>query len=354
MPATQSSGVNAGSPEQPSAPQRAGAAARGASRAGLQISQERIVFAIAALLFVGFSLFVNGFLSAGNILSLVQNVSILGILGVGMAQAIIGRGIDLSMVATMAMSVAWTLDLMQRGSTPSLAFLAGLAMAIAVGVINGFLIAYVEIPAIFATLAMATVVYGFGQNFLVPTDITYLSPSAGWLKLLGGSNWMGVPSPIIVFAVLCLIAYLFLRFTKWGRFIYTMGDNPLSARVTGVPTRPMMLLQYALAGVVAYLAGLVTAAVVNSMSTRVVNSTLVYDVILVAVIGGVGLSGGKGGVRNVVVGTLLIGILLNGMTILDMPYTAQNIVKGLILLGAIIVDSILNPRDEQTAQQGDI
>ena len=133
-----------------------------------------------------------------------------------------------------------------------------------------------------------------------------------------------------------------------------MGDNPLSARVAGIPTRPMMLLQYALSGLVAFLAGLVTAAVVNSMSTRVVNSTLVYDVILVAVIGGIGLSGGKGGVRNVIVGTLLIGILLNGMTILDMPYTAQNIVKGLILLGAIVVDSILNPRDEQTAQQGDI
>ena len=98
----------------------------------------------------------------------------------------------------------------------------------------------------------------------------------------------------------------------------------------------------------------VLATAVDSMSTRVVNSTLVYDVILVAVIGGVGLSGGKGGVRNVVVGTLLIGILLNGMTIMDMPYTVQNIVKGLILLVAIIVDSILNPRDEQTAQQGDI
>ena len=72
------------------------------------------------------------------------------------------------------------------------------------------------------------------------------------------------------------------------------------------------------------------------------------------VIGGVGLSGGKGGVRNVVVGTLLIGILLNGMTIMDMPYTVQNIVKGVILLVAIIVDCIINPRDEQTAQQGDI
>lgn len=201
---------------------------------------------------------------------------------------------------------------------------------------------------------MAKAVYGFGQNFLVSTAITYLAPSGNWFKALGRSTALGIPSSIIVFATLCLVAYLSLRFTKWGTFISSLDDNPPAARVTGIPTRPMMLLQYALAGLVAYLAGLVTAAVVNSMSTRVIGSTLVYDVILVAVIGGVGLGGGKGEVRNVVVGTLLIGILLNGMTILDMPHMAQNIVNGLILLGAIIVNSVLNPRDEQTAQQGDI
>ncbi len=83
-------------------------------------------------------------------------------------------------------------------------------------------------------------------------------------------------------------------------------------------------------------------------------STYVYDVILVVVLGGIGLSGGKGGIRNVIVGTLLIGVLLNGMTIMDIQYTVQNVIKGVILLTAIVIDTILNPRDEQTAQQGDI
>ena len=119
-------------------------------------------------------------------------------------------------------------------------------------------------------------------------------------------------------------------------------------------TRPVMVGQYLMTAVIAFLTGIVMAMTVDSMNTRVVNSTLVYDVILVAVIGGVGLSGGKGGVRNVLAGTILVGILLNGMTMLDMPYTAQSIVKGFILLAAIIADSILNPRDEQTSQQGDI
>ena len=92
------------------------------------------------------------------------------------------------------------------------------------------------------------------------------------------------------------------------------------------------------------------------MSTRVYNSTMIYDVLLVVVLGGIGLSGGRGGVRNVLVGTLLVGVLLNGMTINDIPYTLQNLIKSVILLIAIIIDSVINPRDEQTAQQeqGDI
>jgi ribose transport system permease protein len=97
-----------------------------------------------------------------------------------------------------------------------------------------------------------------------------------------------------------------------------------------------------------------TAASLHSINIRVVNSNLLYDIILVVVIGGVGLSGGRGGMRNVIVGALLIGIMQNAMTILDISNIYQNLIKSTILLVAIVVDSLLNPRDEQTAQQGDI
>jgi ribose transport system permease protein len=90
------------------------------------------------------------------------------------------------------------------------------------------------------------------------------------------------------------------------------------------------------------------------MNTRIAISTFVYDIILVVVLGGIGLSGGRGGIRNVIVGTLLIGILINGMTIMNIQYTVQNVIKSVILLAAIVADTIINPRDEQTAQQGDI
>jgi ribose transport system permease protein len=319
-----------------------------------QLNQERIVFAIAVVLFVVFSVTLNGFWQPSNLLSLVQNVSILGILGIGMALAIIGRGIDLSMVSTMGMSVAWMLTLYNNGMPISLAFLLALGFAALVGIVNGILIAYVEIPAIFATLAMGIVVYGFGKSVLVPIDAVYIDDVSGWLFLLGSGQVLGVPMPVIVFAVIGLLAYLFLRYLKPGRFIYGMGDNPLTARITGVPTRPMMVVQYVLISVIALIAGIVMATAVSGMNTRVALSTMVYDVILVVVLGGIGLSGGKGGIRNVVVGTLLIGILLNGMTIMNLTYTMQNILKSVILLAAIVVDTLLNPRDEQTAQHGDI
>ena len=124
--------------------------------------------------------------------------------------------------------------------------------------------------------------------------------------------------------------------------------------MTGIPARPIIVLQYVLAAMIGCFAGLVMAASVNSMPTRIFNSTLIYDVILVVVLGGIGLSGGRGGVINVILGTLLIGTMLNGMTIMNMSYAAQNLVKGVVLLAAVIADSFLNPRNEETAQQGDI
>jgi ribose transport system permease protein len=319
-----------------------------------RLSQETIVFAIAAAMFVLFSLFLKGFMTAGNILSLVQNVSILGILGIGMALAIIGRGIDLSLIANMAISVAWVLNMANTGTPLLLAIGCGLALCLFIGLLNGILIAYIEIPAIFATLAMGTVIYGFGHSVLVNSDVIFMPKSAPWFKAIGGGQILGVPSPVILLALFSFAAFLFLRFTRPGRFIYGTGDNPLSARIVGVPVRPVMVLQYLLTAAIGFAGGIITATAVDSMNTRVANSNLVYDVILVVVIGGVGLSGGKGGVRNVIVGTLLIGTLLNGMTIMDVPYTIQNIIKSCILLVAIVTDSLINPRDEQTSQQGDI
>jgi len=171
---------------------------------------------------------------------------------------------------------------------------------------------------------------------------------------LGEIHWAGIPIEVFVFAALSFAAFLFLRYTKLGRYVYYAGDNPAAARNIGMPVRPMLVLRYVLSALIAFVAGILTASSLHSINTRVVNSTLLYDIVLVAVIGGIGLSGGKGGGRKVLVGAALIGIMLNAMTILDIPFLYQNLIKSTILLGAIIVDGLINPRDEQTAQQGDI
>ena len=320
----------------------------------VSLSQEKIVLLIAIALFCVFSVSLNGFVSTGNLLTLLRSVSTLGILGIGMAFLVIGRGIDLAIVAIYSMSAGWTLHLANGGVSIPLAMLLGYLLALAAGVLNGVLIAYVEIPALFATLGMASFVYGFVRYALVPLYVVYMPPSAAGIAWIGGGFVFGVPVPILFFALVAALGFVFLRFTKPGRFIYAIGDNFAAARISGAPVRKVILLQYAISATIAYLAGIITATAVSAMDTNVVNGSMIYDIILVVVLGGIGLSGGRGGIRNVIVGTLMIGILLNGMTIMDIQYTLQNVIRSVILLVAIVIDSIINPRDEQTAQQGDI
>ncbi|HVR68762.1 MAG TPA: ABC transporter permease [Verrucomicrobiae bacterium] len=317
------------------------------------MSQERIIFALAVMLFAIAATFLPRFLAIDNLVAIVRSVSVLGILAVGMAVVIIGRGIDLSAVAIMAMSVAWYLQMLNDGTSDGLALLLAVGGVLLIGLINGFFIAYADVPAIFATLASGAFVFGYVRSQLIGQDATPV-PRGHWIESLGRTRFLDVPIEVFFFAAAAFLAFLFLRFTKWGRYVYLAGDNPVAARNMGIPVRPMIMLRYVMSALIAFTAGLLTAASLLSINTRVVNSTLLYDIVLVAVIGGIGLSGGKGGMRNVIVGALLIGIMVNAMTIMDISNIMQNLIKSTILLIAIIVDSLLNPRDEQTAQQGDI
>lgn len=323
---------------------------------GSKLSQEGIVAILAIILFAGFSLTLSNFLTVSNLISLVRSVSILGILGLGMGLVIISRGIDLAMVATMVVSTSWVLAMAQSGTPLGLAMLYGAGLCVLVGLATGILVAYALVPAIFTTLAMGLIVYGTGRAYLFQIDVQNAPSNAPWFSFLGTGNVLGIPTPILAVGALALVMYLALRHTRFGRFVYATGDNLLAARIAGIPVRPLIVSQYIVTNLIAFAAGLIMASAVSSMSTRIYNSTMIYDVLLVVVLGGISLSGGRGGVRNVIVGTLLVGVLLNGMTILDIDYTQQNLIKSLILLAALIIDSFINPRDEQTSQQqqGDI
>jgi ribose transport system permease protein len=321
---------------------------------GVRVTQQSIVFGIFVVLFAGFALFLPGFFSTDNMLTLLQNVAILGILGLGMAIVVIGRGIDISMVAALAVPPGLVLQMVQNGHSVSAAFAAALALVLAFGLVNGWLIAYAEVPSLFTTLASGLFLAGLGQVAFFQLDVVQWHERLDAFAWFGRGTIGGVPMPVIMFALAAVAVAAFLRRTRLGAYVYATGDNPFGARTTGIPTRPVIVLQYVLAALIGAFAGMVMAASVNSMETRIFNSTLIYDVILVVVLGGIGLSGGRGGVLNVIIGTLLIGTLLNAMTIMDVSYSAQNLVKGVVLLVAILTDSFLNPRNEETAQQGDI
>src|SRR5215470_16639379 len=196
------------------------------------MTQERIVFALAVLLFVVASVGLGGFFTADNLVAIVRSVSVLGILAVGMAVIIIGRGIDLSMVAIMAMSVAWYLQMLNNGLSNGAALAIVLAGVIAVGLMNGFLIAYADVPAIFATLASSAFVYGFVRSQLIKQDATPVPPDH-WVELLGRFRFLDIPVEVFFFSGIAFAAFLFLRYAKWGRYTYLMGDNFMAARNMG-------------------------------------------------------------------------------------------------------------------------
>jgi ribose transport system permease protein len=320
----------------------------------IKFDQQTIVFLLFIVIFSLFSILLPGFLSVGNLVATLRSIAVLGILGIAMAIVVIGRGIDLSIVAVMAVPTALILTLASSGMDLWLALSIGLLFALIVGLLNGIFVAYAEIPALFVTLAMGLGLAGLGQIGILKSDMVPWPEQMDALLWLGGIDIFGIPSSILIVMGVVFFAWLFLNYTKLGMFIYAIGDNPNAARTTGIPVRPIIVFQYVIAALIAVLAGLVMATSNNLIDTRIYNLSLIYDVILVVVLGGVGLSGGRGGVFSVIVGTLLVGTLINGMTILNLTLDVQNLLKGVVLLIAIALDSVLNPRNEETAQQGDI
>ena len=323
-------------------------------------NQELIILIVTVVIFTGFSLFLDKFFSTGNLLTLMRSVSILGILSIAMAVVVISKGIDLSLIATLAVGTALASVLSSGDVLPSIdlpfiyAVLIGFIFTAILCALTGILVAYWDMASVFVTLAMAGVIYGLGRTLFIGDELNYLPEDAVWLEYMGRGQLFGVPMPIICFLSLAFLMHLVLTKTTFGKFVYSIGDSGLAARTAGVPVRPILVMIFIIAGLVAYFAGLLTAGAISSINTRMVSGSMIYDVLLVVVVGGIGLSGGKGGMHNVILGTLLIGTLLNGMVIMDISFIVQNLIKGIILLVAIMTDTILNPRDEQTTQQGDI
>ena len=323
------------------------------SRRGLL---EPVVLAVTLALIGLFSLTIDRFATPGNLSVILSNSTSLVILSCGMLVVIISRGLDLSQVAAMVAGATTFSTLINAGLPGTAAILAAIAAMALVGLANGWLIAFVEIPPMLATLASAMFVTGLFRFAVLRGEYLLILPKANPAVLFFNSDILpGLTAPVALMAATLAATWLLLRYTTAGRVIFGMGDNFQTARLAGLPVRRTILLVYIYAAFTALLAGLVIASASGTVDFRIVtNGSLLFDVILVVVLGGVPLRGGRGGVRNLLVGAALIAVLRNGMTLYDFSTQSQDMLKGVVLMAAILVDHALDPRDTETDTIGDL
>lgn len=290
------------------------------------------------------------FLSPLNLFNILRQVSIYGIIAVGMTFVIITRGIDLSVGSLVALSGIIAAVVAKGGiegrfllSSDGIGFawpIAALA-AVLVGAFAGFLqgvtVAKLAVPAFVVTLGGMTVFRGLTLTVGNGGPVSGFDEFFGWW----GRGMVGpVPVPVIAFAVVALIAHFVLTQTRFGRSVYAVGSNPDAARLSGINTSRVTILVYAIVGFCSGLGGFVLAARLNS-AEAVAGAGYELTAIAAVVIGGTSLYGGTGSVIGTVIGALLTGVLLNGLVILNVsPYT-QQILVGLIIVAAVAFDSFI-------------
>jgi ribose transport system permease protein len=317
---------------------------------------ERVVAAATLALLIVFSLAIDGFATLGNLRVILANSASLAILSCGMAIVVISRGLDLSLIAQMVAGATIFGILIANGVAAPAALLVAVMAMLAIGFLNAWLIAYVEIPAMLATLASSMFLVGLLRFAILRGEFLLLLPKSDpAVALLASEILPGLSVPVVLMIAVLLASWVLLNRSTAGRVIYAMGDNFQSARLTGLPVRTATIVVYVFAALTALVAGLIMAAASGAVDFRTVtNGTLLFDVILVVVLGGIPLRGGRGGVGNIVVGVALIAVLRNGMTLMDYTTQTQDMLKGLVLLTAIVTDNYLNPRDAETDMAGDL
>lgn len=272
---------------------------------------------------------------------MILQVSVIGIIAIGVTQVIITGGIDLSSGSVVAMSAMIAACFAQSSSWASALYpqftdlpafipiLIGILVGLAAGLINGALIAFTKIPPFIATLGMMVSARG------VAKWITKGQPVSGFTDQFSfiGSGWW----PVVIFLVLAVVFHIVLRYTRYGKYTYAIGANVQAARVSGINVDRHLIKVYAIAGALAGLAGVITAArALTAQSAMGLSYEL--DAIAAAVIGGTSLSGGVGRIPGTVIGTLILGVMLSGFTFLRLDAYYQEIVKGIIVVVAVVID----------------
>lgn len=301
------------------------------------IMKGRAIYAFLLLMIIFFSIMNKNFLTVNNLLNVAKQVSIFGIASVGMTYVILLGGIDLSTGALISfVNIVTAYFMVNLGINPWIAILMALVISSMIGFANGWVIAEIKMPPLIVTFASQTIFGGLAYIICNGRPISRFD--ASFLKI--GQGYVGlIPIPIIIMIVCFAVGAFILVKTYFGRYFYALGGNEEAAELSGINVKRIKYLVYALSGLFAGIAGIVMLSRAN---TGQPNAGLGYefDVITCVVLGGVSVNGGSGKISNVIAGVLIIGVLSNGMILMDVSSYMQMVIKGIILLLAVGSDCI--------------
>ena len=298
---------------------------------------------ICVLLIIGvfLSLLSDKFLTSGNLISVMRQISINVYIALGMTLVIILGGIDLSVGAIVALTGTVTVGLIVNTGFPIAAAIAiGLLIGVVCGLISGTMVAKFRLPAFIVTMAMMNIargaanVYSGGRSTRI-TDEFFSSIGSGYLFGV-------IPLPVIYMVVLIILFTVVLNKTKFGTYIYAIGGNRESARLSGVPIKKVEIAVFTIIGLLSAFAGLVLASRMYSGQPSV-GAGYELDAIAACVLGGVSMSGGKGRISGTIFGAMVIGFISNGLNLMNVNSFWQLVVKGIIIIIAVVIDSQKNP-----------
>jgi ribose transport system permease protein len=299
-------------------------------------------FVAVIVLFIVFSIVAKNFFTLRSILSLALQTSTITLMGIGVTFAIITGGIDLSIGSVVALTGTVAVMVAIAGVPIWLSMLVGLLVGVVCGLLNGLMVTKLKLPPFIATLGMMMVARGVA---LTITNAGAFPAPEGFGVLGGGSifgtgpKFPGIPYPVLIMIAIALIFGFILSKTRIGRYTYAVGSNEEAARLSGIKVNQVKNISYIFCGL---LAGLVGVILASRMVTSQPNSAVGYELnaIAAAVIGGTSLMGGVGTVGGTVIGSFIIGILTVGLTMAGANYYMQQIVIGLVVIGAVTFDQL--------------
>jgi ribose transport system permease protein len=276
------------------------------------------------------------FLTVANLLNVMRQVSINALIAFGMTLVILLGGIDLSVGSILALSSVFTATLISRGTDPVVATLVGIASGAVMGAANGLVIAKGKVAPFIATLGTMTILRGLALVVSNGSPVTGIN--SDFFTMLGGGYVANlIPIPVIWMALMFAVIWFVLKKTVFGRHVYAVGGNEEASRLSGVSVDRVKIWVYTLSGAMSAMAGIILTSRLNSAQPTA-GAGYELDAIAAVVLGGTSLTGGRGWIFGTLVGALLIGVLNNGLNLLGVSSFYQQVIKGVVILLAVLID----------------